>query len=62
MLPHHALQLCFYAAGIARVQGDWPEWVHVELGSGARESIRVHEIGSYATPREGRACNATSSP
>ncbi len=48
MLPHHALQLCFYAAGIARVQGEWPEWVHVELGSGERESIRVHEIGSYA--------------
>ena len=22
MLPHHALQLCFYAAGIARVQGE----------------------------------------
>jgi uncharacterized protein len=48
MLPHHALQLCFYAAGIARVQGEWPTWVHVELGSGERESIRVHEIGSYA--------------
>ena len=48
MLPHHALQLCFYAAGISRVQGEWPEWVHVELGSGERESIRVHEIGSYA--------------
>ena len=48
MLPHHALQLCFYAAGIARVQEVWPEWVHVELGSGVRESIRVHEIGSYA--------------
>ena len=48
MLPHHALQLCFYAASIARVQGIWPTWVHVELGSGERESIRVHEIGSYA--------------
>ena len=48
MLPHHALQLCFYAAGIAHVQEVWPEWVHVELGSGERESIRVHEIGSYA--------------
>ena len=48
MLPHHALQLCFYAAGIARVQGQWPTWVHVELGSGERESIRLHEIDSYA--------------
>ena len=48
MLPHHALQLCFYAAAISRVQGEWPMWVHVELGSGERESILVHEIGSYA--------------
>jgi predicted RecB family nuclease len=47
-LPHHALQLCFYAAGIARVQGTRPQQVHVQLGSGVRESIRLHEIDSYA--------------
>ena len=34
MLPHHALQLCFYAAGIAQVQGRRPLRIHVELGSG----------------------------
>jgi uncharacterized protein len=48
MLPHHALQLCFYAAGIEAVQGARPKWIHVELGSGRRESIRLREIDSYA--------------
>jgi predicted RecB family nuclease len=47
-LPHHALQLVFYAAGIARVQGVWPTHAHVQLGSGRRESIRLREIGAYA--------------
>ncbi|MDX6618448.1 MAG: hypothetical protein QOK36_834, partial [Gaiellales bacterium] len=47
-LPHHALQLVFYAAGIARVQGVRPAHVHVQLGSGRRESIRLREIDSYA--------------
>jgi predicted RecB family nuclease len=48
MLPHHALQLVFYAAGIQSVQGRRPLRVHVQLGSGERESIRLHEIDSYA--------------
>ena len=48
-LPHHALQLCFYAAGIARVQGTPPKQIHVQLGSGRRASIRLHEIDPYAT-------------
>ena len=47
-LPHHALQLVFYAAGIARLQGRWPANVHVQLGSGRRETIRVREIAHYA--------------
>jgi PD-(D/E)XK nuclease superfamily len=67
MLPHHALQLCFYAAALSRVQGEWPMWVHVELGSGERESILVHEIGSYARhAKEGMqravAANGTTEP
>jgi predicted RecB family nuclease len=48
MLPHHALQLCFYAAGIQRVQGVRSRRIHVQLGSGRRETIRLHEIDSYA--------------
>ena len=35
------------------MQGEWPQCVHVELGSGVRESIRVHEIGSYARHAQG---------
>jgi predicted RecB family nuclease len=48
MLPHHALQLCFYAAGIQRIQGVRSKSIHVQLGSGERKSIRLHEIDSYA--------------
>ena len=47
-LPHHALQLVFYATGIERIQGGRPTYVYVELGSGSRERIRLREIDSYA--------------
>lgn len=46
-LPHHVLQLGVYAQAIARVQGDVPEWMHLVLGSGRRESIRVREVAAY---------------
>ena len=45
--PSHVLQLCFYSAGIAAVQGVAPEHMHIELGSGRRESLRLRDFDAY---------------
>ena len=45
--PAHVLQLCFYSAGIAAVQGDAPEHMHIALGSGRRESLRPRDFDAY---------------
>jgi uncharacterized protein len=47
-LPHHILQLSYYAEAIAEIQGRLPEEVHVELGSGEPESVRTREVIHYA--------------
>lgn len=43
----HVLQLCFYAEAIAHRMGTAPEYMHVELGSGERETIRVSDVAAY---------------
>ncbi len=53
-LPHHVLQLAYYAEAIAQLQGSLPEHVHVELGSGMRESVRTGEIIDYARRQKAR--------
>ena len=45
--PGHVLQLCFYAEAIAAQTGLEPKHVHIELGSGHRESIRVADVLAY---------------
>ena len=45
--PAHVLQLCFYSEQIGRVTGRMPERLHVELGSGERESYRVADFLAY---------------
>jgi uncharacterized protein len=45
--PSHVLQLCFYSEQIARVTGRMPEHLHLELGSGMRESYRVGDFLAY---------------
>ena len=45
--PAHVLQLCFYSAGIAAVQGASPVLMHIELGSGRRESLRPRDFDAY---------------
>ena len=45
--PEHVLQLCYYAEQIERVQGRLPERMHVELGSGQRESFRTEDFMAY---------------
>ncbi len=38
--PAHVLQLCFYTEQLARIQGRWPEAMHVVNGLGERERFR----------------------
>jgi uncharacterized protein len=45
--PLHAIQLCFYAEQLERIQGRLPEHVHVELGTGERATLRTAEFISF---------------
>ena len=45
--PPYILQLLFYNAQLARVQGREPERIHVLLGSGERASFRADEFAAY---------------
>ncbi|MDP8942610.1 MAG: TM0106 family RecB-like putative nuclease [Actinomycetota bacterium] len=45
--PYFLLQLCFYSELLAAAQGVPPEWIHVVLGSRARESFRLAEFAAY---------------
>ncbi|MBM4442709.1 MAG: TM0106 family RecB-like putative nuclease [Candidatus Rokubacteria bacterium] len=45
--PTYLLQLCFYAEGIAAVQGARPERLHVLLGDGARRTLRHDDFAAY---------------
>lgn len=45
--PGHVLQLCFYAEAVAAQTGHMPHYVHIELGSGERESVRVDDVIAY---------------
>jgi len=45
--PGHVLQLCFYADAIEEQTGHRPIDVHVALGSGRRESVRLASVDAY---------------
>src|SRR5215208_1687074 len=45
--PAHLLQLCFYSAEVARLQGVEPAQMHLVLGSGERESFRPADFDAY---------------
>jgi uncharacterized protein len=45
--PTYVLQLCFYAEGIAAVQGVAPERMHVLLGQGERRTLRHDDFAAY---------------
>lgn len=45
--PGHVLQLCFYAEAIGARRGTGPKQLHLELGSGDRETIRVEDVLAY---------------
>lgn len=41
------LQLCQYAEQVERLQGSAPDLVHVALGDGRQESVRLTEVSAY---------------
>lgn len=41
------LQLCQYAEQVERLQGSKPELIHVALGDGRQESVRLDEVSVY---------------
>ena len=45
--PGHVLQLCFYADGIEALTGIAPEQMHIWLGSGDLDPLRVAEFRPY---------------
>ena len=47
MLPHHALQLCFYADAIQALTGVAPVDLKIWLGSGNVETVRLQDLHAY---------------
>jgi predicted RecB family nuclease len=45
--PYFLLQLCFYSELLAAAQAAGPEWMHIVLGTRARESFRFAEFAAY---------------
>jgi predicted RecB family nuclease len=60
--PAHVLQLCFYSEQIGRLTGRMPERLHIELGSGERESYRVGDFLSYYHRVRDRFLDAVRNP
>ncbi len=49
-----AVQLAVYSELVAQAQGVEPEWMHVKLGNGREESLRVSDYGHYVTQARDR--------
>ncbi|GAA3709909.1 TM0106 family RecB-like putative nuclease [Gordonia hankookensis] len=56
--PGHVLQLCFYADAIEELTGIRPEHMHIWLGSGQMETLRVSEFRPYWRRLRGRLSRA----
>src|SRR5512133_3567687 len=59
--PAHVLQLCFYTEQLARLQGGWPERMHVVNGLGERESFRPQDFLAYYRRLRDRFLHAVES-
>lgn len=45
--PYMVLQLCIYSDALADIQGTLPERMHIVLGDGKRDTLRVNEFIHY---------------
>ena len=46
--PKHVLQLVLYSDLLTEIQGEAPEFAHVELGTGERATLRLTDYAHYA--------------
>lgn len=60
--PGHVLQLCFYAEAITAQLGVPPHHVHLELGSGKRETVRVDDVAAYWRRLRGQLAQLVTEP
>ncbi len=56
--PGHVLQLCFYADAIEALTGRRPENMHIWLGSGRMETLRVSDFQPYWRRLQGQLASA----
>ncbi|SEH47725.1 uncharacterized protein SAMN04489835_0260 [Mycolicibacterium rutilum] len=56
--PGHVLQLCFYADAIEALTGRAPEKMHIWLGSGQLETLRVVDFQPYWRRLQGQLASA----
>ena len=61
-LPHHVLQLAVYSQWIEEIQSVAPVEMHLELGSGRRETIRVAEVAAYVRRARAMLRGAVETP
>jgi uncharacterized protein len=60
--PGHLLQLCYYAEAVEELTAAQPKLMHLELGSGIRESYRFEEFGPYWRRMKLELSRATADP
>src|SRR5262249_29982390 len=61
--PTYVLQLCFYSDGIAAVQGERPEHMHVHLGTGTPpHPLRYDDFSAYYRRVRSRLEQAIAAP
>jgi uncharacterized protein len=60
--PTYVLQLCFYSDGIAAIQGERPEHMHVFLGVGEKRSLRYDDFAAYYRRARSRFESVIASP
>lgn len=60
--PGHVLQLCFYADALEALTGMRGEHIHLELGSGTVETIRLAEVDPYWRRIRGALWRAIEKP
>ena len=58
----HVLQLCFYAEAIEASTGVLPESVHIELGSGRVDPVRVADVLPYWRRLRGQLAKLLTGP
>ena len=60
--PKHVLQLILYSDLLTEIQGVSPEFAHIELGNGNRETLRLSDYAAYARLARARLENFIASP